>query len=127
LPGRDRWPSQVWRERQVALAPRRQRRRFKAIASTGEWQLGAKAQFASPIADFCNKICQFRAHAPQQTGTFIRSPRRRLRAVPAEREPQCLRGSGRRVTAKRHDVPGSGTATNNSLHRRRRRCLRSAG
>ena len=33
-PGRHRWPPQVWRERQVALALRRQRRRFKAIAST---------------------------------------------------------------------------------------------
>jgi hypothetical protein len=33
-PGRHRWPPQMWRERQVALALRRQRRRFKTIAST---------------------------------------------------------------------------------------------
>jgi hypothetical protein len=32
-----------------------------------ERQLGAKAQFASPIGDFCNKICQERTHAAQQT------------------------------------------------------------
>ena len=30
-------------------------------------QLGAKAQLASPIGDFCNKICQFRTHALHKT------------------------------------------------------------
>jgi hypothetical protein len=46
----------VWRERQVALALRLHAVASKPSLQRSEWQLGAKAQFASPFEDFCNKI-----------------------------------------------------------------------
>jgi len=55
----------------------RWRRGVSAVASKpslqrSEWQLGAKAQFASPIADFCNKIGTSRHFvAMQQFSRFL--------------------------------------------------------
>jgi len=43
----------------------------KPSLQRSEWQLHAMAQFASPIADFCNKICHIRTHAVEQTAPLF--------------------------------------------------------
>ena len=106
-PGHHRWPPQGWRERQVALALRRQRRRFKAIASTERvatrLQFGAKVQFASPIGDFCNKICQnltlHRSKCVAISTALARADRNRGIVARAGNSARPSTGAGRRQCA----------------------------
>jgi hypothetical protein len=60
-----------------------------------ERQLGAKAQFASPIGDFCNKICQKRARAFDraqrgETSFLITGRPLSRRGSKATQEPQSI-------------------------------------